>query len=187
MLKTTLRRMSRVAIAAVALVAVTPIGALAEDLPADLQAKIEAYKTKLAQWASSPVVVAAVKASNQNGGLAPGMGNAKWDELSDSDPLVQGTKTSDAGKLLSDWAKDSGISKLYLRDKDGNIVAGDSKPFFYNNGKKPVFANAIKGQPWSGGEVKPDPTTQVKGVHLSVPVLDGSTPIGVLHTSVVAP
>jgi hypothetical protein len=160
--------------------------AQAEDLPADLQAKVDAYKDKLVRWAADPVLIAAVKASNAKGGLAPGMSNAKWVELSESDPLVKATQGGEAGALLASWAQDTAISKLYLRDKDGNLVAGDSKAILYNSAKKPTFANAIKGAPWSASEVKPDPTSQVNGVHLSVPVLDGATPIGVLHTSVVA-
>lgn len=156
------------------------------DLPPDLQAKVETYKKKLAEWAATPALVAAVKESNTKGGLAPGMTNSKWDELSEKDATVAAFSTSEAGKLCTNWEQDKNISKLYLRDEKGNLVAsGNNKALLYNNGTKPPFINGLKGV-WAANEVKPDPASQVKGVHVSVPVLDGGKHIGVLQTSVVA-
>ena len=162
--------------------------AMADPVPAELQAKVDAYKKKLVEWAANPVFVAAVKESNAKGGLVPSMSNAKWDELADKDPVVIGFQGSAAGKAVSELNQDKGISKLYLRDEKGNLVAcSNSKPLLYNNASKPWISNPLKeGKPWSASEIKPDPATQVKGVHVSVPVLEGGKTIGVLHTSVVA-
>lgn len=159
----------------------------AAELPPDVQAKVDSYKTKLQEWAAHPAIIAAVKASNTAGGAIQGMTNAKWDELSDTDPMVRAFQTNEAGVLIVAWEADPAISKLYLRDASANLVAcSQNKPLLYNNKTKPPFQNGLKG-PWSGGEIKPDPGSQVKGVHISVPVLDGATAIGVLHSSVVAP
>ena len=113
------------------------------------------------------------------------MSNLKWVETNESDPAVAVLFTNDVSKLIGEWAKDKGISKLYLRDKEGNLVAADGKPVFYNNAHLPPFKNPIKGNPWAASVIKPDPTTQVNGVHVGVPVIDRSQVIGVLHTSVV--
>jgi len=170
----------------VSLPALRPV--LADPVSAEVQAKIEIYKKKLVEWAANPVLVAAVKESNAKGGLVAGMSNAKWDDLAEKDPVVLGFQSSAAGKAISQLDQDKGISKLYLRDEKGNLVAcSNSKPLLYNNGSKAWIANPLKdGKPWSAAEVKPDHATQIKGVHLAVPVLDGGKTIGVLHTSVVA-
>lgn len=161
--------------------------AMADPISPELQGKIETYKKKLMEWSINPVFIAAVKESNAKGGLVSGMSNAKWDDLTEKDPVVLGFQSNEAGKAVSQLAQDKGISKLYLRDEKANLVASSNKPLLYNNGSKPWIANPLKeGKPWSAGEVKPDPATQIKGVHLSVPVLDGGKTIGVLHTSVVA-
>ena len=170
-----------------AMIAFTPVAnAQAPSLPPEVQAKIETYKKKLVEWAANPAIVAAAKGANAKGALA-GMGNAKWTDLEDKDPVVLAFQENEAGKLISKFDQDKGISKLYLRDEKGNLVAASNKPLLYNNATKPWIAGPLKdGKPWSATEIKPDPATQIKGVHLSVPVLDGGKTIGVLHTSVVA-
>ncbi len=170
----------------VVMVFISMSNARANGLPPEVQAKVDVYKKKLVEWATNPAIVAAVKAANAKGGLA-GMGNAKWTELDEKDPVVLAFQNNEAGKIISKWDTDTGISKLYLRDEKGNLVASSNKPLLYNNGSRPWIANPMKeGKPWSATEVKPDPATQIKGVHVSVPVLDGGKSIGVLHSSVVA-
>ncbi len=155
------------------------------DLPPDMRAKVERYKAKLVEWARDPVLVNAVREANNGNGLA-GMTNAKWDALTETDPTVTAFQTNAAGRMLSQLDDDKGISKLYLRDAKGNIVAGSNKPILYNNSNRAPFSEAMKGSPFHANEVKPDTTTQIKGVQLSVPVLDRGKAIGVLQTSVVA-
>lgn len=160
--------------------------ARANSLPPAVQAKVDLYKKKLVEWAANPAIVAAVKAANAKGGLA-GMNNAKWVGLDEQDPVVLSFQNNEAGKLISKLDEDKGISKLYLRDEKGNLIASSNKPLLYNNGSKPWIANPMKeGRPWSATEAKPDPATQIDGVQVSAPVLDGGKPIGVLHTSVIA-
>lgn len=154
------------------------------DLSPDVRAKVERYKAKLSEWAHNNVLVAAVREANARGAML-GMTNSKWNDLAETDPTVVGYQNNPAGRLLRSLDDDKGISKLYLRDAKGNLVAGSNKPILYNNGNRAPFFEAFKGAPFYAAEVKPDTTTQIKGVQLSVPVMDKGKPIGVLQTSVV--
>lgn len=161
--------------------------AQADPISADVQAKVEKHKKLLVEWAANPMLVAAVKESNSKGGIA-GMTNSKWDELSDTDPVVTGLSQSAVGKQITKWEEGKTIEKLNLRDEKANLVASSSlsgKPLLYNNGSRPPFQNGLKGV-WSAAEVKPDPTTQKKSVQISAPVMDGGKAIGVLHSAVLA-
>lgn len=166
-------------------VALYPAQARAE-LPDDIQAKVEAYKKKLVEWAANPTIVQAVREANAKGGLLPGMNNGKWDELANTDPQVTGILSSPASKLVKQWEADKGINKLFIRDEKGNMVAGSAKSLVYNAAARPPFKEAMKGKPWNANDIKPDPTTQIKSVHVSAPVLDGGKVVGVIHTAVTA-
>lgn len=155
-------------------------------LPENIQAKVEVFKKKLVDWAAHPTIVKAVKESNAKGGLLPGMNNGKWDALPDNDPLVLGILASPASKQVIQWEADKGINKLFVRDEKGNMVAGSAKSLIYNAAARPPFKEAMKGKPWNADEIKPDPTTQIKSVHVSAPVLDGGKVIGVIHSAVTA-
>lgn len=161
----------------------------AEDVHSpQVVAKLDKYKALMTEWAADPSVVEMVKASNASGGMITGMTNSKWNFLEENDPQVLKLKHNKAAEMILKWetASKDEISKLYLRDKQGNLVASSNvKPLVYNNRTKPPFENAMKGKPWSADEIKPDPGTQVPGVHVSVPVFDGTQVIGVLHSSVV--
>lgn len=163
--------------------AFTSHSAAADSLSAPLQAKVDKYKQKLAEWASNPVIIGAVKEANNKGTLA-GMTNSKWLEIDDKDPVVQAFLTSKAGTLVRKWEEDKDINKLVIRDEKGNLVAASTKPLLYNNAVRPVYTNAIKGQTWAAGAVAPDPTTQVKSVQASAPVMDGAKVIGVIHVGI---
>jgi len=168
----------------VAMLTCTATTAFAADpLPASLQAKVDKYKQKLVEWAANPAIVGAVKDANAKGPLS-GMTNAKWLEVSDNDPAAKSYTTSKAGSMVTKWEEDKEINKLVVRDEKGNVVAASTKPLLYNNAVRPVYINAIKGQPWSDVKVAPDPTTQVKSVQASAPVLDGSKVIGVIHVGI---
>lgn len=159
--------------------------AFADGLPPDVQAKADKYKQKLAEWAATPAIVEAVKKSSITGGIA-GMTNAKWDELSDKDPIVTSLQQNAASKLVSKWEEDKSLGKLNVRDVQGNLVAFSSasgKPLLYNNATRPAFVKAMQGAPWAANEIKPDPTTGKKSVQLSAPVMDGGKPIGIIHTA----
>lgn len=160
-----------------------PLSAFAE-LPANVKAKVETYKKKLVEWGANPTIVKAVKEANAKGGELPGMTNSKWDELDNNSPQVVGLLSSPASKLVAQWEKDKNISKVYVRDDKGNLVAASNKALLFNNASRPPFKAAIKGEVFGASEIKPDPTTQVKSVQISAPVLDGGKPIGIIHSAV---
>lgn len=153
------------------------------ELPPAAQAKVDKYKKLLSEWAKEPVIVAAVKEANAGDG-AVGMSNAKWDALTDTDAAVTAVLTSPAGQLMTKLEADAGINKLYLRDAKGNIIAASNKPLLYSIANRPAMTVMTTSQPWAQGEVKPDPTTQIKSVQMAVPIMDHGKPIGVLHTGV---
>lgn len=165
------------------LLACASFSTFAGDFPAPLQAKVDKYKQKLVEWAANPVIVQAVKEANANGAQG-GMSNAKWQDVADNDPVAKSFTTSKAGALLKKWEEDTGINKLVLRDEKGNLVAASTKPLLFNNAVRPVYINGIKGQVWADNKLTPDPTTQIKGVQASAPVLDGKKVIGVIHVGI---
>jgi hypothetical protein len=159
------------------------------QVPADLQAKVDAAKVTLADLGKNPAVIAAVKESNSKGGVIAGMSNAKWDELAENDPLVKGIDANSTSKIIHEFAgKHPEMNKLYLRDEKGNLVASGSggKTLLWNVGARPFFKAAMEGKAWSDSAIKPDPTTQVKGVAFVVPVLDGGKAIGLLQSNYTA-
>ena len=156
------------------------------QVPADLQAKVDAAKVTLADLGKNPALIAAIKESNSKGGVIAGMSNAKWDELGEADPLVKGIDNNAASKVLQGFAaKNGALNKLYLRDEKGNLVAAGTggKTLLWNIGSRPFFKPVMEGKAWSDSAIKPDPTTQVKGVALIVPVMDGGKAIGSLQSN----
>ena len=157
------------------------IDARSQDLPPAVKATVDKVKARMVELASDPMVVAAVREANAK--TSNGMNNGKWIQLTDSDPLIHSILSSPVSQKIRDWeSQDKTINKLLLRDANGNLVGASVRPLIYNNSKRPVFANAIKGEAWAANEIKPDTTTQVPSVHVSAPVMDGGRPIGVLHT-----
>ena len=151
-------------------------------LPATIQTQVDDALAKLSGWAGEPEVVAAVKSANSSPGGA--MTNGKWVELGADAPQVVAITSSSLSKQLSEWQNSTNLNKLFLRAKTGELVAGSKKPLVYNVKKRPPFKKAITGSPWHAGKAKPDPTTQIKSVQISVPVKDGGDTIGVLHSAV---
>lgn len=150
----------------------------------ELADKVEAYKKKLTEWAAEPLIIKAVKEANAKGGI-PGMNNAKWEELSETDPMVMALLNNEAAKLTKKLeSANESLVKLYVRASDGHLVAGANKPLIYNLSSRPPYKNAIGGQAWAADEVKADPATQIKSVQLSVPIMDGGKVIGILHTAI---
>lgn len=159
--------------------------ALAGELPPEVTAKVEKAKKRLTELAADPAVLAAVREAN--GHDSGGMNNGKWIELSDNDAVVKSALTSKVSQQIAKWEQaDDTVNKIVLRDQKGNLIGASTRPLIFNNANRPVFANAIKGQAWSAGEIKPDTSTQIPSVHVAAPVIDGGKTIGVLHAGVTA-
>ena len=156
--------------------------AIAGELNAETQKKVDTYKQKLATWAQDPDVVSAIKKANQQGTQ---MDNTKWKAMSKSDGKVLSYQYSSAGKKLTQWNADKSLGKLFIRDKKGNYVAGSKKPAIYNIASRPAFSKAKPGQGWNSTKVKPDPTTNLASIQVSYPVISNGETIGLIHTSVI--
>ena len=74
----------------------------AGDVTAKMQPKIDAYKKQAAVWAADPAIVKAVKEANAKGPI-PMMGNAKWRDLKETDPIVTAFINNPAGQLMLKW------------------------------------------------------------------------------------
>jgi len=156
------------------------------QISADVQTRLDEAKRTLAELGKVPAVIAAVKDSNGKAGLVPGMSNAKWDELAENAAPVQSLSSNAASKALQEFsAKHSELNKLYLRDEKGNLVAAGSggKTLLWNVSSRPFFKPVMEGKSWSDNAVKPDPTTQVKGILFVVPVMEGDKAIGLLQSN----
>lgn len=159
----------------------------AADITPKMQTNIDRYKKQAVTWAADPVLVQAVKDANAKGPI-PGMGNAKWREIKDSDPVVQSFITNPTGQLLTKWmnADAKGINKIVLSGAKSQRVAFTSMPAIYLGKGKPNFDEAMDGKVWQQPESKPDPSTNIDTVQIAAPVKDGSEVIGVLLVSLTA-
>ncbi len=152
-----------------------------------MQQKVDTYKTKATTLAADPALVKAVKEANAKGAI-PGMDNAKWESLAESDPVAAEMVNNAAGKLLTQWmnADAKGLNKLVLTGKHGQRFAFTSKPASYMSKDKPHFSESFAGKVWQMKEAQPDPSTKVETVQITVPVKDGNEVIGVLLLSLTA-
>lgn len=165
-----------------------PGPATADDITPKMLPKIDAYKKQAVAWAADPMIVSAVKESNAKGPI-PQMGNAKWRDLKESNPVVNGLVTSPTGQLLTKWmnADAKGINKIVLSGDKSHRVAFTSMPAIYLGKGRPNFDTSMnEGKVWQQGESKPDPSTNIDTVQISAPVKDGATVIGVLLVSLTA-
>lgn len=154
----------------------------AGDVTPKMQPKIDAYKKQVATWATDPLIIKAVKEANAKGAI-PQMGNAKWRELKENDPIVMAFVNNAAGHLMTKWlnADAKGINKIVLSGNKSHRAAFTSMPAVYIGKGKPNFDTSFgDGKIWQQGESKPDPSTNIDSVQISAPVKDGSKVIGVL-------
>lgn len=168
-----------------AMIVTTPVRAA--DVTPKMQPKIDSYKKQAALWAMDPVIVKAVKEANAQGPI-PMLGNAKWRELKESDPIVKGLVDNPAGQRLTTWmnADPKGINKIVLSGDKSHRVAFTSMPAIYIGKGKPNFDESFSGKAWQQGESKPDPSTNIESVQISAPVKSGNDVIGVLLVSLTA-
>ena len=155
------------------------------EITPKMQPKIDAYKKKAVEWAANPTIIKAVQESNAKGPL---MANAKWRELKETDPIVEGFVASPTGQLLTQWmnADAKGINKIVLSGDKSHRVAFTSMPAIYIGKGKPNFDEAFSGKVWQQDESKPDPSTNIDTVQIAAPVKDGNKIIGVLLVSLTA-
>ncbi len=162
--------------------------ARAADVMPKMQPRIDAYKKQAVAWAADPLIVKAVKESNAKGPI-PMMGNAKWRDLKENDPVVKELVDNAAGQLMVKWmnADAKGINKIVLSGDKSHRVAFTSMPAIYIGKGRPNFDVSMNdGKVWQQGESKPDPSTNIDSVQISAPVMDGGKVIGVLLVALAA-
>jgi hypothetical protein len=174
-------------IVAVALVAVLPLAALAQnfEITPAVQAELDKQKQVVAGWAADPAIVGTVKAQNAQGPLA-GMDNPKWKATRRSDALVKGFQANPAGQLLKSKIDGSGgaFSEAFLNGSHGEKAAFVEKTTSYvHAGQAKHDVPFGSGKAWQG---KPefDESSQTYAVQISVPVNDGGKAIGSLVVGV---
>jgi hypothetical protein len=146
-----------------------------------MQARIDEWKTKAAEWAASPDIVKAVEAENAKGPIA-GMTEEKWKKTRRRDPLITAFQENQAAQVMKTKARESQgiVSEAFLSGAAGQKVAFVEKTTNYVHKGKPKFdVPFTTGKPWQG---KPefDESTQTYAIQVSVPVLSREKPIGVL-------
>jgi hypothetical protein len=150
-----------------------------------VQAELEKRKTEIAGWAAEAPIVSGVKDQNAKGPIA-GMDNPKWKATKRSDPIVKELQSNAAASLLSEkvTASNGAFGEAFLSAAQGEKVAFVEKTSSYIHKGAPKFDVPFnENKAWQG---KPefDESTQTYAVQISVPVLDGGKPTGVLVVGV---
>jgi hypothetical protein len=151
----------------------------AQELEADLQAKVTAKIEQLKTWAADPAIVKAVKAHNEAlpADLA-GMTQDKWKAAGILDPVVRSLTKNDAAGVLK-TKKTEAVSEAFLSAADGTKAAFLTKPSNWSHKGKPKHDVPMTGKTWQGS-VEVDDSTGIRQVQVAVPVLDGDKAIGSL-------
>jgi hypothetical protein len=184
----TVRSMPRVLATATLVAAAVAVSrpAAAEPAPAAVVALAKATIVKLG---TAPEVVKAVKAQNALGASLADVQaqDKKWIATPGIADFMKALMDSDAGAFLSKTATGSGYySEIFVTDKLGANVAMSAKTSDYWQGDEPKFTES-----WKDGkgevfvsDVNFDKSSQKYIVHVSVPVKDGASVIGVLVAGV---
>jgi hypothetical protein len=173
------RVMGFLVVAMVLLVAPLSWAASVFEVMEDIQEKVTWQVWNANGWAGSPIVVEAVLAQNAKGPI-PGMDNAKWKTVPESDALVKGFINNEAGKFLkAEMAKTDAICVgAFLNAANGEKVAFTEKTGSYiHKGSAKFDVPFATGKAWQG---KPELEDNVYIIQISVPVLADGKPIGAL-------
>ncbi len=152
---------------------------LGAGLTPEQQAKVDARLKSYQGWGADATVVAAVKEYNANPPAeAKDMTNDKWKTLTLLDPFVRSLAKNELAKHLI-AKKDGAVTELFVSGADGGKVAFLAKPSSWTHKGKEKHDLPMTGKTWQG-EVEVDESTGKQQVQVSVPVMDGATPIGSL-------
>jgi hypothetical protein len=146
-------------------------------------------KTTVARLGTAPEVVKAVKAQNAKGTpLADVQAfDKKWMSTPGVADFMKALMESECGAFLKKVQAGSPYySEIFVTDKLGANVAMTGKTSDYWQGDEPKFTESFKGGKGEVfvSDVAFDKSTQSYVVHVSVPVKDGATTIGVLVAAV---
>jgi len=161
-----------------ALLAVTLVLAsrsVAEPVTAEEQSKLDPKVAALKAWSTTPEIVAAVKAHNAKP-EHPEFTNESWKALTVLDPAVRAYQQNPVAIWIKAH-KDEAATEAFVSGSDGTKVAFLTKPTNWSHAGKPKHDKPMAGKSWQG-EVEVDASTGARQVQVSVPVLDGTKPIG---------
>ena len=151
----------------------------AEVLDAALQARVDVQVKAIQAWASDSVIVSAVKAQNANPPPAyTAMTQDQWKTLSKLDPFVRTFDQNAAGVFLKSQKSDL-VIRAFLSDAAGCKVAFTTKPLKWSHQGDPKHQQPMMGKNWQG-PLEQDQASGREQIQISVPVWDGSKPIGSL-------
>jgi len=142
-------------------------------------------RTKLTQMAADKIVVEAVKAENAKGKTLDQIKKTdeKWMATSGIDDFMKGMMTSSTGKhLIAIRDKYPFLREIFLVDNQGANIAMSEKTSDYWQGDEAKFKKAFDEGVGTVfvDDVQFDRSTQAFLAHVSVPVIEGDTAIGVL-------
>lgn len=150
-----------------------------------VQRELDRHVERVRAWAADPVIVKAVIAQNEKGPIA-GMDNLKWKALRRSDALVRDFQSNPAGEYLKRKITDSNgtFAEAFLSGARGEKVAFFEKTTSYLHKGAPKFdAPFTSGKSWQG-QPEFDESSQAHQIQVSVPVVSGGKPVGVLVVGV---
>lgn len=150
-----------------------------------VQRELDRHVELVRTWAADPVIVEAVIAQNEKGPIA-GMDNLKWKTLRRGDALVRDFQSNPAGEYLKKKITDSNgtFAEAFLSGARGEKVAFFEKTTSYLHKGAPKFdAPFTSGKSWQG-QPEFDESSQAHQIQVSVPVLSGGKPVGVLVVGV---
>lgn len=151
----------------------------AQELEADVQAKVTAKIAQIQGWASDAAIVKAVKAHNESPAAElTALTQDKWKALGILDPLVRNFSKNDAAGVIKAKKTDS-VSEAFLSGADGTKVAFLTKPSNWSHKGKDKHEVPMSGKTWQGG-VEVDDSTGLRQIQVGVPVRDGDKVIGSL-------
>ena len=146
-----------------------------------VQKELDKQVEQVKAWAADPLIVKAVVAQNEKGPIA-GLDNPKWKTLRRSDALVKEFQSNPAGHFLKQKIADSNgtYAEAFLSAAQGEKVAFFEKTTSYLHKGMPKFDVPFSsGKSWQG-QPEFDESSQSHQVQVSVPVVSGGKPVGVL-------
>jgi hypothetical protein len=153
------------------------VSSTAASLPADLEAKVNAKAQALKAWSSDPQIVGAVKTYNTSPPAeVQGMSEEKWKALPGLAPVVRSLSSNPLARHLM-GKTDTVVTEIFVSGSNGGKVAFLSKTTSWSHAGNPKHDVPMKGKTWIG-PLEVDQSSGQEQVQVSLPVLDGQTPIG---------
>ena len=149
----------------------------AASLPAELEAKVNAKLQALKSWSTDPQIVSAVKSYNASPPAAvKGMSQEQWKDLPPLAPVVRSLASNPVARYLM-GKTDAVVTEIFVSGSNGCKVAFLSKTTSWSHAGNSKHDVPMQGKTWTG-TVEVDKSSGQEQVQVSLPVLDGQTPIG---------